>query len=127
MTTRGLLTAWLAGRAKEKLRENRLPAEIDAAIRQENFYTYAVGGDAAFMKYADLPVTKPADIGDATLALVYARLEEMDFFILGTGTAPWPLPAVLRVKFHDAHVSIDAMMTGPAMPKPAATIFSPAR
>ena len=61
------------------------------------------------------PVTQPADITDATLALVYAHLEQMDFFILGTGTAPWPVPAALRARFRDAHVSIDAMMTGPAM------------
>jgi uncharacterized protein len=60
-------------------------------------------------------VTQPADITDATLALVYAHLEQMDFFILGTGTAPWPVPAALRARFRDAHVSIDAMMTGPAM------------
>jgi uncharacterized protein len=61
------------------------------------------------------PVTKPADISDATLALVYARLEQVDFFILGTGTVPWPLPAALRARFHEAHVSCDAMTTGPAM------------
>jgi len=61
------------------------------------------------------PVTKPAEIGDATLALALARLEQMDFFILGTGAVPWPVPAALRVKFREAHVSIDAMATGPAM------------
>jgi uncharacterized protein len=61
------------------------------------------------------PVSKPAEIGDDALALVYARLEQLDFFILGSGDAPWPVPAALRAKFRDAHVSLDAMTTGPAM------------
>ncbi len=61
------------------------------------------------------PVTAPADITDAALALVFARAGALDFFILGAGTAPWTLPAALRAKFHDAHVSIDTMTTGPAV------------
>jgi uncharacterized protein len=60
-------------------------------------------------------VTKPAEISDDTLVLVYARLAQLDFFLLGTGTAPWTLPAALRTKFREAHVSLDAMATAPAM------------
>ncbi len=61
------------------------------------------------------PVTRPAEITEATLAQVYARLDRLDFFILGTGAAPWPLPPRLRARFREAHVSVDTMMTGPAM------------
>jgi uncharacterized protein len=61
------------------------------------------------------PVAKPADITDTALALVYERLAQLDFFILGTGAAPWPVPGALRAKFRAGHVSIDAMTTGPAM------------
>jgi uncharacterized protein len=61
------------------------------------------------------PVTTPADITDATLALAFAHAEELDFFILGVGAAPWTLPATLRACFHDAHVSVDSMTTGPAV------------
>jgi uncharacterized protein len=61
------------------------------------------------------PVATPADITDATLALVLARAEALDFFILGVGPAPWTLPAHLRSKFHAAQVSVDTMMTGPAV------------
>ena len=61
------------------------------------------------------PVTMPADITDATLALVFAHAEALDFFILGVGTTPWTLPATLRARFHDAHVSVDTMTTGPAV------------
>ena len=61
------------------------------------------------------PVATPADITDATLALVFARADALDFFILGVGAAPWILPAHLRAKFRAAHVSADTMMTGPAV------------
>jgi uncharacterized protein len=61
------------------------------------------------------PVGAPADITDGTLSLVYARLDQLDFFILGVGAAPWSLPASLRAKFRQAHISVDAMMTGPAV------------
>jgi uncharacterized protein len=61
------------------------------------------------------PAATPADITDGTLSLVYARLDQLDFFILGVGIAPWVLPASLRAKFRQAHVSVDAMMTGPAV------------
>jgi uncharacterized protein len=61
------------------------------------------------------PVAAPADITDATLALVYERADQLDFFILGVGDAPWILPAALRMAFRDAHVSVDTMTTGPAV------------
>jgi uncharacterized protein len=44
-----------------------------------------------------------------------ARAGELDFFILGVGAVPWTLPAALRAKFRDAHVSVDTMATGPAV------------
>jgi uncharacterized protein len=61
------------------------------------------------------PVAAPADITDATLALVYDRADQLDFFILGVGDAPSILPAALRTAFRDAHVSVDTMTTGPAV------------
>ena len=62
------------------------------------------------------PVAAPADITDATLALVFARVSNSRFFhSRRRRPRRGPLPAALRAKFHDAHVSIDAMMTGPAV------------
>jgi uncharacterized protein len=61
------------------------------------------------------PVGSPAAITDETLSLVYARLDQLDFFILGVGTTPWILPASLRAKFRASHVSVDTMTTGPAV------------
>jgi uncharacterized protein len=61
------------------------------------------------------PVTAPAEINGATLAQVLDRLDALDFFILGTGNAPWIVPVRLRMRFRDAHVSVDSMTTGPAV------------
>jgi uncharacterized protein len=60
-------------------------------------------------------VASPADVTDARLSLVFERADALDFFILGAGDAPWVLPGPLRAKFHDAHIAVDAMTTGPAV------------
>ena len=53
---------------------------------------------------------------DAALAPAFDRAGDLDFFIFGTGTSPWAVPArLLRERFRDLHVSFDAMTTGPAV------------
>ncbi len=61
------------------------------------------------------PVAAPSALTDEMLALVLARADALDFFILGTGTASWIMPDALRMRFHEAHISVDAMTTGPAV------------
>lgn len=61
------------------------------------------------------PVATPAALTEDTLSLVFARCRDLDFFIIGTGAEPWMVPHALRQRFRDAHVSVDAMMTGPAV------------
>jgi uncharacterized protein len=61
------------------------------------------------------PVTTPAGVTDEALALVFARVGALDFFLLGTGETPWIMPEFLRTKFREAHVSADVMTTGPAV------------
>ena len=61
------------------------------------------------------PVAAAADLNDDLLALVFARFDAIDFFILGTGDAPWIVPGSLRARFREAHVSLDAMTTSPAV------------
>ena len=61
------------------------------------------------------PVAKVEDLTEDALALVFARVGALDFFILGTGNAHWNAPASLRGRFRDAHVSLDTMTTGPAV------------
>jgi uncharacterized protein len=60
-------------------------------------------------------VESSAAVTNESLALVFARADSLDFFILGTGAAPWAAPEALRGHFREAHISFDAMMTGPAV------------
>ena len=69
VTTRPLFKDWLDGKANKGDKENRLPADSEAAVRLEAFYTYAISSDAAFSKNADLPVTKPGGADLAVAAL----------------------------------------------------------
>jgi uncharacterized protein len=61
------------------------------------------------------PVARVADVTEDALALAFGRADNLDFFVLGTGAVPWILPEPLRTRFHDAHISVDAMATGPAV------------
>jgi uncharacterized protein len=61
------------------------------------------------------PLAAPAEINDEALSLVLARSDALDFFVLGTGASPWILPEVLRARFREVRVSVDAMTTGPAV------------
>ncbi|TWI68793.1 hypothetical protein IQ16_03986 [Bradyrhizobium huanghuaihaiense] len=63
VTTTGLLKHWLG-----EHREDGMPQEIGAAIRSDRFYYQAIQ-DAAFAKYAELPVTKPAGTSAAVAVL----------------------------------------------------------
>ena len=61
------------------------------------------------------PVAVPAELTAESLAQVFARAELLDFFVLGTGAAPWIMPEALRTRFRAAHISADTMATGPAV------------
>jgi uncharacterized protein len=61
------------------------------------------------------PVVSAADITSETLSRVFAAAAELDFFIVGSGPLPWRPADELRTRFRDAHISLDAMITGPAV------------
>ena len=61
------------------------------------------------------PVVSPDDVTDDALSRVFATPVDLDFFIIGSGTAPWRPPEALRARFREAHVSLDTMTTGPAV------------
>lgn len=63
VTTTGLLKHWLA-----EHREDAMPQDTAAALKSDTFYYYAIQ-DAAFAKYAELPVTKPAAASVAVAVL----------------------------------------------------------
>ncbi|WP_440640346.1 hypothetical protein ACSHT2_03185 [Bradyrhizobium sp. PUT101] len=63
VTTTALLKHWL-----REHRDDGVPQETGAAIKSERFYYHAIE-DAAFAKYAELPVTKPASASAAVAVL----------------------------------------------------------
>ena len=61
------------------------------------------------------PVVSPGDVTNVTLSRVFAAAADLDFFIVGSGTAPWQPPGELRSRFREVHVSFDIMATAPAV------------
>jgi uncharacterized protein len=61
------------------------------------------------------PVASVAALTDDAFAPVFARGSNLDFFIFGTGTTAWTVPAVLRARFREIQISFDVMATGPAV------------
>jgi uncharacterized protein len=61
------------------------------------------------------PVRAPADIDEAALAPVLAEGDDIELFLLGTGTAPWLVPEALRWQLRDRQIVVEAMPTGPAV------------
>jgi uncharacterized protein len=61
------------------------------------------------------PVVAPSGLNDAVFSGVFARADDLDFFVLGTGIEPWVMAAPLRERFREAGIPFDAMTTGPAV------------
>jgi uncharacterized protein len=61
------------------------------------------------------PIATPSALSGEMLSRVFAQADQLDFFIFGAGDVPWIMPERLRMRFRDARVSVDAMMTGPAV------------
>jgi uncharacterized protein len=61
------------------------------------------------------PVTGATALTEEALAPVFARAGGLDFFVLGTGVAPWIMPQPLRIRFREAGIALDIMTTGPAV------------
>ena len=61
------------------------------------------------------PVVSADDLTNETLSRVFAAAADLDFFIIGSGALLWQPSDELRSRFRQAHVSFDAMTTGPAV------------
>jgi uncharacterized protein len=61
------------------------------------------------------PPTRAADITEASLELVFARAEEIDLFLIGTGREPWTVPTSLRQRFRAHSISAETTTTGRAV------------
>ncbi|HUI97819.1 MAG TPA: hypothetical protein VLX44_18830 [Xanthobacteraceae bacterium] len=70
VTTDELLDRWLVGHKKWWGSKDDMPASTEAALKSEAFYTQALNTDAAFFKFADIPLGKPGDASFAYAALV---------------------------------------------------------
>ena len=57
----------------------------------------------------------PAAIDDASLTMVFAEADAIDFLLLGTGGDLVPLSAPLLGCFRDAGIVVEAMATGAAV------------
>jgi uncharacterized protein len=60
-------------------------------------------------------VRTPAEIDEAALAPVIAEGDDIELFLLGTGTTPWLVPEALRWQLRDRHIVVEVMPTGPAV------------
>jgi uncharacterized protein len=61
------------------------------------------------------PISDTAGLTEEKLAPVFARADDLDFFVLGSGPVLWVMPERLRRRFRDAHISLETMTTGPAV------------
>lgn len=107
VTTRSLLTAWLKRAAKDEVKERRLPTDVDAAVREDGFYTFSVGEDSAFAIYADLPVTKPTGVDLAVSAL--GVFQQAD--------GPWPADAIVATVIKGDRVLVGSIRHRPPIGK----------
>lgn len=61
------------------------------------------------------PVTRPEDITSSALAGIFARTDDLDTVLIGTGLQHWRVPDLMRARFRDLNIALDVMQTGPAI------------
>ncbi len=61
------------------------------------------------------PIDNPAALSEEAFARVFARAGDLDFFVFGSGAAPWIMPEPLRARFRTAQISLDTMTTAAAV------------
>ena len=61
------------------------------------------------------PVTRPEEIDEQTLALVFEKSNQLDTLLIGTGREMAPFPPPLRQALREASIVVAAMQTGPAI------------
>ena len=60
-------------------------------------------------------VGDPRQLDEKALAAAFDRAQTLDFFLIGAGRDPWPLPETLRQRFRALSLSVDTMPTGAAV------------
>ncbi len=111
VTTEGLLKSWLTRHKTWWGRdEAKMPQTPAAALKTEGFYTQAIGFDAAFQFYAELPIAKPAS---ASFAVSYLYVTAQDF-------GPWKPNEILVSVMQGGKVYIASMPAKTPVPAIAA-------
>lgn len=62
VSTAGLLAQWLHKQAEWWKKQSKSPPDANGALKSDEFYSEAVGSDAAFTKTADIPIEKPQGV-----------------------------------------------------------------
>jgi hypothetical protein len=107
VTTDGLLRSWLTvhkswwGKDEEKM-----PQTAAGALKTEGFYTQAIGFDAAFQFYAELPIAKP---DAASFAVSYLYVTAQDF-------GPWKPDGILVAVAQGGRVYVATVPVKPPVP-----------
>jgi hypothetical protein len=91
VSTDTLFKAWLGSRRKW-WPTDEVPQDMTKALRSDVFFTQALLGDAAFQKYVDLPVKKPAN-ASMVFAMLNTRAQDI---------GPYP-PSEITVSVVQAH------------------------
>ena len=61
------------------------------------------------------PVMQPCEIDEAALARVLAEASEIGLFLIGAGREAWVMPDPLRLRLHQAKISVEVARTGTAV------------
>jgi uncharacterized protein len=59
-------------------------------------------------------VVSPATIREETFGIVFTG-SPIDYFVIGAGRDPWPLPQRLRQRFRDHRMTVETMSTAAAV------------
>jgi hypothetical protein len=91
VSTDTLFKAWLRSRRKW-WPSDEVPQDMMKALRSDAFFTQALLGDAAFQKYVELPLKKPAK-ASMVFAMLNTRAQDI---------GPWP-PSEITVSVVQGH------------------------
>jgi uncharacterized protein len=61
------------------------------------------------------PAQQASDIDEASLARVFAEADDIGLFLIGAGRESWPMPDPLRLRFHQAKMTVEVARTGTAV------------
>src|SRR5262249_39985922 len=53
------------------------------------------------------PVMDVSELNERVLQAAFDRAERLDFFLIGAGRNPWPMPEDLRQRFRELSLSVD--------------------